>query len=100
MRNILALALILIVAGCDMPSTEPKTYTYFPTNSWRVVSLVDEKVVVETTSENLGPHLRVVQAVPVGRLTNGEPARVELTLKRGGLYGVEVVSAKAFPSID
>lgn len=100
MRNILAFALLLVVVGCDMPSTEPKTYTYFPTNSWRVVSLVGEKVVVETTSTNLGTHLRVVQATPVGRLTNGEPARVELTLKRGGLYGVEVVSAKAFPSID
>lgn len=100
MRNILTLALILVVAGCDMPPTEVPTYSFFPTNSWRVVSLVDGKVVVETTSSNLGPHLRVVQATPVGRLTNGGPARVELTLRRGGYYGVEVVSAKAFPSID
>lgn len=100
MKKLIALTLLFIVVGCDITPTEPKTYTFFPTNSWRVVSVVGEKVVVETTSTNLGPHLRVMQATPVGRLTNGEPARVEIILKRGGLYGVEVVSAKAFPSID
>ncbi len=102
MRNITVLALLLVVAGCDMPSTESPTYSYFPTNNWRVVSLVGDEVVVETTSTNLTPRLRVVKATRVGQLTNGEPARIELTLKRAGLYGghIELVSAKAFPSID
>ena len=97
MRKI-SIYLMFVVAlctpGCD--DTKPAPITVFPTNSFRVVSVVDGEVIVESTSTNIATHLRVVRATAVGRLTNGQPARVEMTL-RGQL---RFVSAKAFPSID
>ncbi|MDO8482984.1 MAG: hypothetical protein Q7S86_04165 [bacterium] len=90
-------ALALLLAGCDATIYEPPVYTFFPTNHWRVKSVVQGAVVVEAVGTNLIERLRVVKATPVSPLTNDQPARVEMVVRRRG-SGLEFVSAKAYPA--
>ncbi len=88
----------LLLAGCDT-AFEPPMYTFFPTNHWRVKSVVEGAVVVEAVGTNLTERLRVVKATPVSPLTNGQPSRVEMVVRRSG-NGLSLVSAKAYPAED
>jgi len=90
---------LMFVAGCDMHYEQP-VHTYFPTNHWTVKSVVEGEVVAETLSTNLAERFRVVKAAPVTPLTNGQSVRVELTLRQGPHYRLELVSARAYPAVE
>ncbi len=87
-----------VLVGCVPEQSAPRSLTYFPTNNWQVVSVTEGEVVVETKSTNLPLRYRVVRATPVTPLTNGQFARVELTLKRHLYNPDEVATARAFPA--
>lgn len=99
------LATVILTAGCDdsdliafaYPANTPG---YFPTNSWRVVGQTGNDVIVETTATNLPISFRVIRAMSVSPLTNGQPVRVELMVHTRQVREPWVVSAKAYPSID
>ena len=96
-------AVVIVITGCGGETDKSQfNRTFFPTNHWKVVGQgTDGEVVVETTSTNLLVHLRVHKATPVGRLTNGQPVRVEMTTRwmpRKGM--VELISSKAYPAVE
>lgn len=105
MKNtILGPIVAFLLVGCDVPEYKPSVDTFFPTNHWRVTSVIDEEVVVETLETNLLERFRVVKAKPMSPLTNGQPVRVEMTLgRKPGIFGpngVLLLSAKAYPALD
>lgn len=91
---------IATLTGCGDNVIATKTYTFFPTNYWRVKSVVDGFVVVEAMGTNLAQGLRVIKATPVGTLTYEQSVRVELTVMRETPYHLRLVSAHAYPSLD
>lgn len=92
------LAAITLVTGCG--KYESPVHTFFPTNHWTVKSVVEGEVVVEAEGTNLLKQFRVVRAVPVGTLTNGQPARVEVTVRHKPYGRAEFISARAYPSVE
>lgn len=102
---VVIMATVTIITGCDFGSTSDKSQfsrTYFPTNHWRVVGQgTNGQVVVETTSTNLAEHFRVHAAEAVTPLSNGQPVRVEMTVRWNPSKGwVELISSKAYPAME
>ncbi len=96
-------AVVTLITGCSVGTDKSQfNQTFFPTNHWEVVGQgTNGEVVVETTSTNLLAYLRVHKATPVGRLTNGQPVRVQMTLRRRPYNGgVELISSKAYPAVE
>ncbi len=93
-------AITTLITGCDSGQTTPPLHTFFPTNHWVVKSVVEGEVVVEAVGTNLLEKFRVVRVTPMVPLTNGQPARVELTVRQKAYYQFEFVSGKAYPAID
>lgn len=96
-------AVVVVITGCSGETDKSQfNRTFFPTNHWKVVGQgTDGEVVVETTSTNLLVHLRVHKATSIGRLTNGQPVRVEMTTRwmpRKGM--IELISSKAYPAVE
>lgn len=105
MKNILvSLLASLMLAGCGKEYNAKYnafTPTFFPTNRWKVVSVVEGEVVVEAIGTNLKQEFRVIRAKPVSPLTNGQPVRVELRLTRAFIGGgPKIISAKAYPAVE
>ncbi|MSR78860.1 MAG: hypothetical protein EXS59_01815 [Candidatus Taylorbacteria bacterium] len=94
---LIGIAAVVTLIGCG-EGYQPPVYTFFPTNRWTVKSVVVGEVVVETEGTNLLEKFRVVKASPVLPLTNGQPARIELKLRRGAHFGLEFISARAYPA--
>ncbi len=99
---VLVAVITLLTTGCRETDKSQFNQTFFPTNHWKVVGQgTNGEVVVETTSTNLLAYLRVHKATPVGRLTNGQPVRVQMTLHRRSYNrGVELISSKAYPAVE
>lgn len=105
--NIIVVAIMVIVTiitGCDVGSTDKSQFnrTYFPTNHWKVVGQgTNGQVVVETTSTNLAEHFRVHAAEAVTPLSNGQPVRVEMTVRWNPTKRwVDLISSKAYPAME
>lgn len=103
--GIAIMAIVTIITGCDVGSTSDKSQfnrTYFPTNHWKVVGQgTNGQVVVETTSTNLAEHFRVHTATAVTPLSNGQPARVEMTVRWNPTKRwVDLISSKAYPAME
>ena len=101
-KTLIGFVALLTLVGCDDFYTPPAV-TFFPTNHWRVTSVIEGEVVVEALGTNLPARFRVVKALPMSPLTNGQPVRVELTTQLKPGYGgsaIQVISAKAYPSTD
>ena len=97
-------AVVVVITGCSGETDKSQfNRTFFPTNHWRVVGQgwTNGEVLVETTSTNLLVHLRVHKATPIGRLTNGQPVRVEITTRWMPKKGmIEIISSKAYPAVE
>ncbi len=94
---------VLLIIGHSVDTDRGRfDQTFFPTNHYVVVGHgTNGEVVVETTSTNLLPYLRVHVATLVGLLTNGQPVRVQLTLRPKPYNGgVELISSKAYPAVE
>lgn len=103
--GVVIVAIVTIITGCDVSSMSDKNQynrTYFPTNHWTVVGQgTNGQVVVETTSTNLAEHFRVHTATAVTPLSNGQPVRVEMTVRRNTTKGwVELISSSAYPAME
>lgn len=105
--NAIIVAVILAVVtfintGCGPIDRSQFNQTAFPTNHWKVVGQgTNGQVVVETKSTNLLEKLRVHVADAVIPMTNGQSARVEITIRRNNSRGgIELISSKAYPSVD
>ena len=97
------MAIITITTGCNEPVDRNQfNQTFFPTNHWKVVGHgTNGEVVVETKSTNLVEHLRVHRAVAVGILTNGQPVRVEMTVRwEPSLGKTLLIKSRAYPSSE
>ncbi len=108
MKNkILAIVAVLtavFTVGCDDSNKDLSKYnrTFFPTNHWEVVGQgTNGQVVVETKSTNLMQNFRVHASSAVAPLTNGQKVRVELTVRNNPrVGGIDLISSKAYPSMD
>lgn len=97
---ILAVVVLTLIGCGEAGKVEPPVFTFFPTNHWTVKSVVEGEVVVEARGTNLSEKFRVVRAVPVAPLTNGQPVRVEITVQQKPYYKFEFLSAKAYPAVE
>lgn len=98
-------SIIVIVAfftGCSEPMDKSQfNREFFPTNHWKVVGQgTNGQVVVETQSTNVAEYFRVHAATPmVSPMTNGQPVRVQLTLRANPRNGwIDLISSKAYPA--
>lgn len=103
--GVVIMTIVTIITGCDVRSTSDKSQfnrTYFPTNTWKVVGQgTNGQVVVETTSTNITEHFRVHAATSVTPLSNGQPVRVEMTVRWNPSKGwVDLISSKAYPAME
>ncbi len=96
--------LAVVTVGCDNMDVDPNKFnqTYFPTNHWEVVGQgTNGQVIVEAKANNLAHSLQVIASEAVVPLTNGQPVRVELTIRSVGIYGgFKLIGSKAYPSTD
>ncbi len=95
-------AVVILISGCSDAVTDKSQFnqTFFPTNHWVVVGQgTNGQVVVETKSTNMLEYLRVHAATAVVPLTNGQSARVEITIRLNPLNRkVDIISSKAYPA--
>ena len=100
MKNTITAMLVLtvfILLGCA-PEKTTAPLTAFPTNTWNVIGVTtDGLVMVETKGTNLLERYRVVKATPTVPMTNGQPVRVEFAFKRKLNSQVEITATKAYP---
>lgn len=89
---------VITLTGCG--KYESPTSTFFPTNHWIVRSAVEGEVVVEAEGTDLKLEFRVLRATPVAPLTNGQSARVEVTVRHKPYGRAEFISARAYPSVE
>ena len=92
----------LLNSGCERTDKSQYNHVLFPTNHWKVVGQgTNGQVLVETKSTNLAYYLRVHASDAMVTLTNGQPARVEMTVRWNPTKGVvDIISSKAYPAME
>lgn len=92
----------IITVGCGETDKNQFNRTFFPTNHWVVVGQgTNRQVIVETKSTNLAYYLRVHSSIADSLLTNGQPVRVEMTVRWNPMKAsVDLISSKAYPAME